>query len=1304
MTSLYDWMRKNLRATLIFSLFAVFGQSVQSQDHSVIHDWNEILLQSIRNDFARPTVHARNLYHTSIMMYDLWAIYDGTAEPYFLGKQVGNYFCPFDGIPTPGDVEAAQHEAISYAMYRLIRYRFINAPGVPEIFFMTDQEMADHGYNTAITSTNYLDGTPAHLGNYIAERMIEYGLQDGANEANGFQNSFYSPVNAPLDMGASGNPTMTIPDRWQQLVVEGAVDQGGNPVNSLLPFLSPEWGEVEPFALDETDVTIHQRDGFDWRVYVDPGGLPVLQQGSGLGLEDMWKWGHVMVIIWQSLHDPADGVMIDASPLSIGNNPELPTSFDDYPDFYDFFNGGDSSQGHAINPVTGLPYEPQMIHRADYVRVLAEFWADGPDSETPPGHWFTILHEVNDHPMLDKRWNGQGPILSNLEWDAKTHFVLGGAMHDAAVAAWSVKGYYDSARPVSAIRYMAEQGQCTEIDSPNYHPDGLPLIPGYIELVMEGDPLVGDNDENLHEVKIYSWRGHDYVEDTEVDIAGVGWILAKDWWPYQRPTFVSPPFAGYVSGHSTYSRTAAEVMELMTGSAYFPGGMSNFYAPQNEFLEFEEGPTEDIYLQWATYRDASDQCSLSRIFGGIHPPADDIPGRFMGSHIGPKVFDKAITYFSALTPRVVEVTPSINIINDDNAGETITIDILFDRPMDTDLAPLVNFPIDDPLENSLSVLGGQWTGSAVYSMTFVIADANEELHDIFIQISDARDTDEVVQTPFVAPHAFHIDTRNPNVALASPDVNLINDQATANGAWLVSIQFDEAMDTNSEPVITFTGDDPSNTLAYEAAQSGWSNDNLFVAAFSLTDADEEIASVNLEITQARDAAGNLLVDYVLTNAASIDTRNPIPAEINFTADLLTDANVGQGDFNIEVVFDEDMNPDVLPMINFPNDNPIGTSLIFNEGASGWSNNFTTYTFAYDVADANADHDNITVSSVSAEDMAGNEQVSAEVSSAFLIDTRNPALSEYILNDDLISDANVGAASIQLVLVFDEAMDQTAIPSVAFSNAQVENTLLYNSVESDWIDEVSFMAVFDVVDLNVEIDNIGINVEGASDAVGNAQTDIAVGTAFDIDTKNPSPLILTATDYVVDDTNIGDENFALLAIFDEPMNQTAAPFFLFPNENPLSAITANAAASGWLNNTTYQAVYNVNDIVFTLLDIDVVLTGSVDLAGNLLVQTSYVDFFDISITGVGIEETSLGSMTIYPNPVQAGQLVRIRPEGEKINQVEIISSNGALVAINQSQSQQNELITIETANLSSGIYLIRLLGDNAVTTLRLQVID
>jgi hypothetical protein len=126
----------------------------------------------------------------------------------------------------------------------------------------------------------------------------------------------------------------------------------------------------------------------------------------------------------------------------------------------------------------------------------------------------------------------------------------------------------------------------------------------------------------------------------------VGWILAENWWPYQRPSFITPPFAGYVSGHSTYSRAAAEVLTKLTGDPFFPGGVGEFVAKKNEFLVFEQGPSVDVVLQWATYQDASDQTSLSRIWGGIHPPVDDLPGRAIGHEIGLEAFALAEAYFN----------------------------------------------------------------------------------------------------------------------------------------------------------------------------------------------------------------------------------------------------------------------------------------------------------------------------------------------------------------------------------------------------------------------------------------------------------------------------------------------------------------------------------------------------------------------------------------------------------------------------------------------------------------------------------
>lgn len=636
------------RHLLIWLLTLLAGiPSVTAAEHSKARLWNEVLLSAIRVDFARPTVHARNLFHTAVVMYDAWAAYDDVARPFLLGQTVSGFTSEFNGVSTPNDKRAARDEAISYAAYRLLKHRFVNSPGLERSFAEFDSLFMAFGYDSSFVSTDYAGGNPAALGNYIAQNMIEFGLQDGSNEQNGYVNIYYEPVNPGLIVALPGNPDLQDPNRWQPLTLDYFVDQAGNLIpGTTPPFLSPEWGIVVPFSLNESNLTVYGRDGFNYWVYHDPGVPPFIDLQEEGETEEEYKWNFTLVAVWSAHLDPTDGVMWDVSPGGVGDIQAFPETLEEYQDFYKLLDGGDPGQGYDVNPKTGESYEPQMVPRADYARVLAEFWADGPDSETPPGHWFTILNYVNDHPLFEKKFKGEGSILDDLEWDVKSYLIMGGALHDVAVAAWGIKGWYDYIRPISAIRFMADLGQSSDPNRPSYDPDGILLMPGYIDIVEEGDPLAIEDSTALGKIKLFAWRGPDYIENSETDVAGCGWILAENWWPYQRPTFVTPPFAGYVSGHSTYSRAAAEVMTLLTGDKFFPGGLGEFQCAQNEFLVFEDGPSMDLTLQWATYRDASDQCSLSRIWGGIHPPVDDIPGRLIGKIIGPQAFHRAEDYFN----------------------------------------------------------------------------------------------------------------------------------------------------------------------------------------------------------------------------------------------------------------------------------------------------------------------------------------------------------------------------------------------------------------------------------------------------------------------------------------------------------------------------------------------------------------------------------------------------------------------------------------------------------------------------------
>jgi len=238
-------------------------------------------------------------------------------------------------------------------------------------------------------------------------------------------------------------------------------------------------------------------------------------------------------------------------------------------------------------------------------------------------------------------------VVDRLEWDVKLYLALNGAVHDAAIAAWGLKGYYDSARPISMIRYMGGLGQSTDATDPSYDPDGLPLVPGLVEVITQESSAPGARHahlgDHLGQIAVRSWRG--FPKDPATQTSGVGWVRAVDWVPYQRSTFVTPAFAGYVSGHSTFSRAAAEVMTAFTGSEFFPGGLSEWTTPAGELLH-EEGPTADVTLQWGTYFDAADQAGISRLFMGIHIAPDDFEGRKIGSTCGKDAWALALKYFA----------------------------------------------------------------------------------------------------------------------------------------------------------------------------------------------------------------------------------------------------------------------------------------------------------------------------------------------------------------------------------------------------------------------------------------------------------------------------------------------------------------------------------------------------------------------------------------------------------------------------------------------------------------------------------
>lgn len=598
--------------------------------HSIARVWMERALAAIRVDTPHPPAQARNYFSFSVCMYDAWAAYDPVAIGYV-----------YRGKHTAANVASARSNAISYAVYRMMLERHAFSRTAQTTLAADDALMTSLGYN--INDQSRDTSTPTGVGNAIYDAVSLWFSDDGSRGTNGTP---YPAVNPPIAYPdyPSGHPrryvytnpalatdrpgindgfgnTITNVNVWQRLVVVNAVDQNGFPIGPLQNYLGAQWLWVRPFALTRTDEN---------KPWIDPGPPPFF----GGPTHAQFVKEVVEVIRASCQLTTGDGVMIDISPGVYGNN-----SLNDPPANYEFPNVYDG-QGHPTNPVTGLPYQPNVVKRGDYARALSEFWADGPTSETPPGHWNVVANDMTDSPFLVKRIGGTGPVVDDLEWDVKMYLGLNAATHDAACASWSIKRYYDAWRPMSAIRYLGGLGQSSNPALPSYNTNGLPLITNVIELVTTETTNSGRHAGlTPGKIAVLCWPGE---TPQRVIPNGVKWLHADTWTTYQRSNFVVPAFPGYTSGHSTFSRSAAEFLTALTGSPFFPGGIATYTITN---LVNELGPTQPVELRYATYYDAGDGAGLSRIWGGIHPNADNMGGRRTGAQVGKVVWELVKRYW-----------------------------------------------------------------------------------------------------------------------------------------------------------------------------------------------------------------------------------------------------------------------------------------------------------------------------------------------------------------------------------------------------------------------------------------------------------------------------------------------------------------------------------------------------------------------------------------------------------------------------------------------------------------------------------
>lgn len=512
-------------------------------DFNLARVWNVALEDAIIASGPRPTVVSRQLYLMSAASYDALAVYDDVATPSVLDPALRR--------PSAERTNFNKNAAVAYASYHALTALFADYATSTGAF---SQLMMDQGYvitPEVLASTDLT--TPAGIGRAAALAVLADRESDGSNAANGYADvtsprypTLYSPVNSddPTALNSPGQPNFD-PNSWVPLRVPlGTIFDPTNPLSPIVDNNDP--------------------DSFKTQTYLTP------------------HWGNVRPF---ALSDGA-AVRPPAPPQS--------GSLEPYTDSLGNTTTNDAAYNTQVDEVLNI-----TAGLTDREKCVAEYWADGPRTSAPPGHWNEIALD------LAAKYN------YSVDDTVKMLFALNGGILDSSIAAWEAKRHYNFIRPISAIRnrYFGQ------------------MIP--------------------------TWGG-----------PGVDTVTrpGEEWIPFQIRTFVTPAFAEFVSGHSTFSASSAEILRRYTGSdEYYDGVTRGLYDfDDNGELDLigefncipgatlidSTIPSTAITLRWNTLSEAADEAGFSRLYGGIHFQDGDRRGRAMGRQIGDAAFEKAVSLFN----------------------------------------------------------------------------------------------------------------------------------------------------------------------------------------------------------------------------------------------------------------------------------------------------------------------------------------------------------------------------------------------------------------------------------------------------------------------------------------------------------------------------------------------------------------------------------------------------------------------------------------------------------------------------------
>ena len=122
-------------------------------------------------------------------------------------------------------------------------------------------------------------------------------------------------------------------------------------------------------------------------------------------------------------------------------------------------------------------------------------------------------------------------------------------------------------------------------------------------------------------------------------------------------------------------------------------------------------------------------------------------------------------------------------------------------------------------------------------------------------------------------------TALPRVASVTPNVATITDATVGTAAFALTLVFNRAMDTSVSPSITFPGRDLSTTLSVNAAHTGWTNGTTYVRTYHVADAGVTFWDITVQVSGAKDTAGNTQAPTLFPKTFSVVTQNPTPVTL-----------------------------------------------------------------------------------------------------------------------------------------------------------------------------------------------------------------------------------------------------------------------------------------------------------------------------------------------------------------------------------------------------------------------------------------